>query len=99
MRSCVNGLAKNRTGNHTGYFAGFLFLLIVMISGQKACAAVTEGEPGKTYSGEYVVIVNAGEENTESTGKLTFTEGTDIQSLSTHSAAVEITVISGWRTD
>ena len=72
MRLYVNGLAKNRTGNHTGYLAGFLFLLIVMISGQKACAAVTEGEPGKTYSGEYVVIVNAGEENTESTGKLTF---------------------------
>ena len=91
MRLYVNGLAKNRTGNHTGYLAGFLFLLIVMISGQKACAAVTEGEPGKTYSGEYVVIVNAGEENTESTGKLTFAEGTDIQSLSTHSEAVSDT--------
>lgn len=65
MRSCGNGLAKNKTGNHTGYLAGFLFLLIVMISGQKACAAVTEGEPGKTYSGEYVVIVNAGEEAAE----------------------------------
>ena len=83
MRLYVNGLAKNRTGNHTGYLAGFLFLLIVMISGQKACAAVTEGEPGKTYSGEYVVIVNAGEENTESTGKLTFTEGTDIPLVET----------------
>ena len=91
MRLYVNGLAKNRTGNHTGYLAGFLFLLIVVISGQKACAAVTEGEPGKTYSGEYVVIVNAGEENTESTGKLTFAEGTDIQSLSTHSEAVSDT--------
>ena len=31
MRLYVNGLAKNRTGNHTGYLAGFLFLLIVMI--------------------------------------------------------------------
>ncbi len=61
MKLCVRDLAKNRIHHHTGYLAGFLFLLVIMISGQKACAAVTEGEPGKTYSGKYVVIVNTSE--------------------------------------
>ncbi|MEI3139946.1 MAG: hypothetical protein V8T31_10810 [Lachnospiraceae bacterium] len=74
MRLYVNGLAK-QSGNHTGYLAGFLFLLIVMISGRKPVLLLRK-EDGKTYSGEYVVIVNAGEENTENTGKLTFAEET-----------------------
>lgn len=94
MKSCVSGLAKNKTGNHIGYLAGFLFLLIVMISGQKACAAVTEGETGKTYSGEYVVIVNAGEAGTESTGTLTFTEGTETQSLTEGSGKADVATAS-----
>ena len=65
MKSCVSGLVKNRK-EYTGWITGFLFLLIVMVSGQKACAAVTEGVPGQTYSGDYVVIVNAGTEGTQS---------------------------------
>ena len=87
MKSYVSVLAKSRRKYHTAYLAGFLFLLIVTISGQKACAAVTEGKPGETYSGEYAVIVNAGEDGKESTGTLTFTEGTDTQSLSTGKSA------------
>lgn len=79
---------------------GFLFLLILWISGQKACAAVTAGVPGETYSGDYVVIVNVGTQNSESSGTLKFTMGstavsvTDDQSEGTVSLSENVTALS-----
>lgn len=51
---------------------GFWCLLLFFAGGMETFAAVTEGRPGETVSGEYAVIVNTSTTSEASTGTLVF---------------------------
>ena len=54
------------------------FLFLGLFCGTEVFAAVQEGKPGETFSGEYAVIINTDTTNPGNTGTLQF-DGTSAQ--------------------
>ena len=68
------------------------FLFLGLFCGTEVFAAVQEGKPGETFSGEYVVIINTDTTNPGNTGTLQF-DGTSAQAAD--SEAEDYAVVQG----
>lgn len=68
------------------------FLFLGLFCGTEVFAAVQEGKPGETFSGEYAVIINTDTTNPGNTGTLQF-DGTSAQAAD--SEAEDYAVVQG----
>ena len=68
------------------------FLFLGLFCGTEVFAAVQEGKPGETFSGEYAVIINTDTTNSGNTGTLQF-DGTSAQAAD--SEAEDYAVVQG----
>ncbi len=60
-----------------GWLLTLLVAGTVIFGAKRTMADVIEAKPGQTYTGEYAVIVNTSEQDTESSGTLQFQTGAD----------------------
>ena len=70
----------------------YCFLFLGLFCGTEVFAAVQEGKPGETFSGEYAVIINTDTTNPGNTGTLQF-DGTSAQAAD--SEAEDYAVVQG----